>query len=155
MLFFQCFNKQTGTVYCLISLNITDRRLALSATSTIPVQQKYYWSQPNTSGSAGIKTPQYPVKWLSLLRPRWTDSCCTPWSTVTPSYVAVGQLCSVRQAAADPSSPRTSLSSLTLRDGKMDKRGKNGDRKAICQLHKFLCLRYLGHGECEPLFRIW
>lgn len=103
--------EQYALALYIISVSITDHRPAVSCASTIPVQQKCHWSQPNTSGPAGIKISQCPVKWLSLLRPRWTDSCCTPWSIIIPSSVAVGQLCSVKQVATVPSSPCTSPSS--------------------------------------------
>lgn len=89
---------------------------------------------------------------------RWTASFCTPWSILAPSFAAVGQLCSVRRAAAVPSSTCTSPSSrLALRDGKMDKWVKNGHGKAICQLHKLLrpAVPIPGHGRCELLFGIW
>lgn len=98
----------------------------------------------NTSGPAGIKISQCTVKRLFLLRLRWTDSCCTPWSIIIPSSVAVGQVYSVMQAAAVPSLPAPlHHSDPMLRDGKTDKWGKNGDRKAIFWLHKFLRLWYL------------
>lgn len=54
-----------------------------------------------------------------------------------------------------------------LGDGKTDKWGKNGDRKAICEPHKFLCLRclssamvtasyYLESGKrCFPINMKW
>lgn len=146
------------------SLSIADPSPAVSAAFTIPVQQgqqrqKCCRSHPNTRGSAGIETSQRSVKWPPPPRDlRWTASFCTPWSIPAPSFVAVGQLCSVRRAATVPSSTCTSPSSrLALRDGKTDKWVKNGDGKAICQLHKVLqpAVPIPGRAGCELLFGTW
>lgn len=95
------------------SFNIPDHKPAVFAPSPIPIQHKKNATGHSRTprGPAGIKISPCPVKWPSLLRPRWTDSCCTPQSIILPSSVAGGQLCSVRQAATVPSSPCTSPSS--------------------------------------------
>lgn len=93
------------------SVNITEHRPAVSHNACPTKSAAGHNQTPNTSGPAGIKISQCPVKWLSLLRPRWTDSCCTPWSIIILGSVAVGQLCSVKQSATVPSSPCTSPSS--------------------------------------------
>lgn len=104
-------SEQCDMALDLPSLNITDLKPVVSGAFTIPVEQQCLQSQPNTPGLAGINISQCLVKWLSLLRPRCTDSCCTPRSIIIPSSVAVGQVCSVKQAAMLPSSPCTSPSS--------------------------------------------
>lgn len=95
------------------SFSIPDHKPAVFAPSPIPIQHKKNATGHSRTprGPAGIKISPCPVKWPSLLRPRWTDSCCTPQSIILPSSVAGGQLCSVRQAATVPSSPCTSPSS--------------------------------------------